>query len=102
MTITRTCVRRDMVSILVDRAVPAQLLDRSVRRMLARTIGERDVGRGGTSPTNIGCGASETVTLADALGLAANDVVAIVGGAGKVAAMFRLAREMVERVGEPA
>jgi len=39
------------------------------------------------------------VTLADALGLAANDVVAIVGGGGKSTAMFRLAREMLERGG---
>ncbi len=35
------------------------------------------------------------VKLADALGLAADEVVAVVGGGGKTTAMFRLAREMV-------
>ncbi len=39
------------------------------------------------------------MTLADALGLKDNDVVAIVGGGGKSTAMFRLAREVVERGG---
>jgi molybdenum cofactor cytidylyltransferase len=39
------------------------------------------------------------VKLADALGLAADDIVALVGGGGKTTAMFRLAREMVERGG---
>jgi molybdenum cofactor cytidylyltransferase len=34
------------------------------------------------------------VKLADALGLAADDIVALVGGGGKTSAMFRLAREM--------
>src|SRR5262245_32026674 len=38
-------------------------------------------------------------TLADALSLAGDDVVAVVGGGGKSTAMFRLAREMVERGG---
>ena len=37
--------------------------------------------------------------LADALGMRAGEVVAIVGGGGKSTAMFRLAREMVERGG---
>jgi len=32
--------------------------------------------------------------LADALGMAADEVVALVGGGGKTTAMFRLAREM--------
>jgi molybdenum cofactor cytidylyltransferase len=35
------------------------------------------------------------VTLAEALGLAGDDVVALVGGGGKTSAMFRLARETV-------
>jgi len=39
------------------------------------------------------------VTLADALGMTAGEVVAIVGGGGKTTAMFRLAREMVARGG---
>jgi probable selenium-dependent hydroxylase accessory protein YqeC len=39
------------------------------------------------------------VTLADALGLKADEVVALVGGGGKTTAMFRLAREMVARGG---
>jgi molybdenum cofactor cytidylyltransferase len=38
-----------------------------------------------------------TVTLADALGMRGDDVVALVGGGGKTTAMFRLAREMVAR-----
>jgi probable selenium-dependent hydroxylase accessory protein YqeC len=42
---------------------------------------------------------SARVTLADALGLTAADVVAVVGGGGKTTAMFRLAREMVARGG---
>jgi len=37
------------------------------------------------------------VTLAEALGIAVDDVVALVGGGGKTAAMFRLAREIVEK-----
>ena len=37
--------------------------------------------------------------LADALGLKNDDVVALVGGGGKTTAMFRLAREIVERGG---
>lgn len=37
--------------------------------------------------------------LADALGMRGDEVVAIVGGGGKSTAMFRLAREMVERGG---
>jgi len=37
--------------------------------------------------------------LADALGITADDVVALVGGGGKTSAMFRLAREIVERGG---
>lgn len=41
-----------------------------------------------------------TLTLAEALGITAGDVVALVGGGGKTTAMFRLAREIVER-GEP-
>jgi molybdenum cofactor cytidylyltransferase len=36
------------------------------------------------------------VSLADALGLKRDEVVALVGGGGKTTAMFRLAREMVE------
>ena len=38
--------------------------------------------------------------MADALGVTTGDVVALVGGGGKTTAMFRLAREIVER-GEP-
>jgi probable selenium-dependent hydroxylase accessory protein YqeC len=37
--------------------------------------------------------------LADALGMTADEVVALVGGGGKSTAMFRLAREMVEKGG---
>ena len=37
--------------------------------------------------------------LADALGMTADDIVAMVGGGGKTTAMFRLAREMVDRGG---
>ena len=37
------------------------------------------------------------MTLAEALGIAVDDVVALVGGGGKTTAMFRLAREIVER-----
>jgi molybdenum cofactor cytidylyltransferase len=39
------------------------------------------------------------VKLADALGMKADEVVALVGGGGKSTAMFRLAREMVEKGG---
>jgi molybdenum cofactor cytidylyltransferase len=39
------------------------------------------------------------VSLADALGMKRDEVVALVGGGGKSTAMFRLAREMVERGG---
>lgn len=39
------------------------------------------------------------MTLADALGMAGDEVVAVVGGGGKSTAMFRLAREMVDRGG---
>ena len=39
------------------------------------------------------------MTLTDALGLAADEVVALVGGGGKTTAMFRLAREVVDRGG---
>jgi molybdenum cofactor cytidylyltransferase len=39
------------------------------------------------------------VTLADALGIGARDAVALVGGGGKTTAMFRLAREIVEKGG---
>ena len=39
------------------------------------------------------------MTLADALGLKADDVVALVCGGGKTTAMFLLAREMVQRGG---
>src|SRR5690349_3492029 len=35
--------------------------------------------------------------LADALGVTGDEVVALVGGGGKTTAMFRLAREMVEK-----
>jgi probable selenium-dependent hydroxylase accessory protein YqeC len=38
-------------------------------------------------------------SLADALALKRDDVVALVGGGGKTTAMFRLAREMVDRGG---
>jgi molybdenum cofactor cytidylyltransferase len=38
-------------------------------------------------------------TLVEALGLAADEVVALVGGGGKSTAMFRLAREVAERGG---
>lgn len=37
--------------------------------------------------------------LADALGMTGDDIVAMVGGGGKTTAMFRLAREMVDRGG---
>jgi molybdenum cofactor cytidylyltransferase len=39
------------------------------------------------------------VTLVDALNVAGDDVVALVGGGGKTTAMFRLAREIVEQGG---
>jgi molybdenum cofactor cytidylyltransferase len=39
------------------------------------------------------------VKLADALGMKADEVVALVGGGGKTTAMFRLAREIVEQGG---
>jgi molybdenum cofactor cytidylyltransferase len=39
------------------------------------------------------------VKLADALGMTGDDIVAVVGGGGKSTAMFRLAREMVEKGG---
>ena len=39
------------------------------------------------------------MSLADALGLKRDEVVALVGGGGKTTAMFRLAREMVELSG---
>src|SRR5215470_1756210 len=39
------------------------------------------------------------VTLADAIGLRSDDVVALVGGGGKTSAMFLLAREAVARGG---
>jgi probable selenium-dependent hydroxylase accessory protein YqeC len=39
------------------------------------------------------------VTLAEALGVRGDDVVALVGGGGKTSAMFRLARELVARGG---
>jgi molybdenum cofactor cytidylyltransferase len=39
------------------------------------------------------------VKLADALGMTSDEVVALVGGGGKSTAMFRLAREMVEKGG---
>ena len=40
-----------------------------------------------------------SLTLVDALDMTSDDVVAVVGGGGKTTAMFRLAREMVERGG---
>ena len=39
------------------------------------------------------------MTLADALGVADDEVVALIGGGGKTTAMFRLASEVVERGG---
>ena len=39
------------------------------------------------------------MALADALGMKADEVVALVGGGGKTTAMFRLAREMTEKGG---
>src|SRR6266478_9701838 len=39
------------------------------------------------------------LTLTEALGIDLDDVVALVGGGGKTTAMFRLAREMVEKGG---
>jgi len=39
------------------------------------------------------------VKLADALDMAGDDIVALVGGGGKTTAMFRLAREMVDKAG---
>jgi probable selenium-dependent hydroxylase accessory protein YqeC len=47
-----------------------------------------------------GCAGLTRATLAEALGITTGDVVALVGGGGKTTAMFRLAREIVER-GEP-
>ena len=47
-----------------------------------------------------GCAGLTRATLAEALGVTTGDVVALVGGGGKTTAMFRLAREIVER-GEP-
>ncbi len=44
-----------------------------------------------------GCAGLTRPTLAEALGVATGDVVALVGGGGKTTAMFRLAREIVER-----
>ena len=52
----------------------------------------RDGSRGGG-------GARLTQSLAEALGAAPDEVVALVGGGGKSSAMFRLAREVVERGG---
>jgi len=46
-----------------------------------------------------GAGLTTSVTLADALDMMGDEVVALVGGGGKTTAMFRLAREMVERGG---
>jgi molybdenum cofactor cytidylyltransferase len=40
------------------------------------------------------------VTLSEALGMTAGEVVALVGGGGKSMAMFRLAREMVDKGGQ--
>jgi len=40
------------------------------------------------------------VTLADALGVTGAEVVALVGGGGKSTAMFRLARELVDKGGQ--
>lgn len=40
------------------------------------------------------------MTLVEALGIAGDDVVALVGGGGKTAAMFRLAREIAARGGQ--
>ena len=40
------------------------------------------------------------MTLADALGVTGAEVVALVGGGGKSTAMFRLAREMVDKGGQ--
>jgi len=53
-----------------------------------------DRARGGRCP-------GLTLTLAEALGIVHDDVVALVGGGGKTTAMFRLAREIAER-GEQA
>src|SRR5439155_10528798 len=44
-----------------------------------------------------GCAGLTRPTLAEALGVTTGDVVALVGGGGKTTAMFRLAREIVER-----
>ena len=44
-----------------------------------------------------GCAGLTRATLAEALGVTTGDVVALVGGGGKTTAMFRLAREIVER-----
>ena len=40
------------------------------------------------------------MTLADALGVTGAEVVALVGGGGKSTAMFRLARELVDKGGQ--
>ncbi|MGH7304946.1 MAG: hypothetical protein ACRELZ_16810, partial [Candidatus Rokuibacteriota bacterium] len=58
-------------------------------------------GRQGADRARGGRRSGLTLTLAEALGIAVDDVVALVGGGGKTTAMFRLAREMVEK-GEPA
>jgi len=53
--------------------------------------------RQGADRARGGGGSRLTLTLAEALGIGAGDVVALVGGGGKTTAMFRLARELVER-----
>ena len=57
--------------------------------------------RQGADRARGGGGPGLTLTLAEALGIVADDVVALVGGGGKTTAMFRLAREIAER-GEQA
>src|ERR1051325_4862881 len=54
----------------------------------------------GASSATIPCAhAGNDMTLADALGVTARDTVALVGGGGKTSAMFRLAKDVVDKGG---
>jgi molybdenum cofactor cytidylyltransferase len=56
-------------------------------------------GRQGADRARGGGRSGLTLTLAEALGIAVDDVVALIGGGGKTTAMFRLAREIVDKGG---